>query len=70
MTRGVLQVGSAQPDLGEGLKCCASAMRICLPCSEGKISELKLSMKFRMKILSHAKKKILPRALILLEGAE
>lgn len=69
MMRGVLRAGTVQPALDAGLKFCVSGMRSRLPCSEGKISELKLGMKFRKKILSHAKR-FLPHALILLEGAE
>lgn len=62
-------MGTVLLDPGMGLKFCVSGMSSRLSCSEGKISELKLGMKFRKKILSHAKK-FLPRALILLEGAE
>lgn len=54
--RGVSQVDSAQPDPGKGLRFCASGMRSRLPCSKGRISELKLSMKFRTKkVLSRAR---------------
>lgn len=70
MTRGALQVGTMQLDLGVGLKFCVSGMWSHLSCAEGKIRELELSMKFRKKVLTHGKKKCLPRALILLEGAE
>lgn len=70
MTRGALRVGTMQLDLGVGLKFCVSGVWSHLLCSKGKIRELELSMKLRKKILTHGKKKYLPRALIPLEGAE
>lgn len=70
MTRVALRAGTTRPDPGVGLRFCVSSVRSRPSCSEGKISEeLKLGMKLRKKILSHAKK-CLPRALILPEGAE
>ena len=52
-----------------GLKLCVSTVKSHLSCSKREISELELGMKFRKKILTRTKK-LLPCALILLEGDE